>query len=150
MSKWAFAITASRNGFGMPFLFVLPSAASENIVSISDSNWSAGRISHRKTSSSSPAFHHLCDSPGRTMTVAPASASTLWPATFAPSVPETTSNVSVCDGCTCAAATVPPGSARSSMRVYSPPVDAAVSTKVMRSPVTGFSIVCPLLITSAS
>jgi hypothetical protein len=50
VSKHALAITASRKAFGMPFAFVLPSAASENIVSISDSNWSAGRISHRKAS----------------------------------------------------------------------------------------------------
>ena len=33
MSKCAFAITASRSGFGMPLPFVLPSAASANIVS---------------------------------------------------------------------------------------------------------------------
>ena len=50
-SKWALAITASRSGLGMPFLLVLPSAASVNIVSISCSNWSAGRISQRKTAS---------------------------------------------------------------------------------------------------
>ena len=43
----------------MPFLLVLPSAARPNIVSISCSNCSAGRTSQRKTSSSSPAFHHL-------------------------------------------------------------------------------------------
>jgi hypothetical protein len=66
VSKWEFAITARRKGFGIPFLFVFPSAASENIVSISGSNWSAGRISHRKTSSSSPAFHQVCATPGAT------------------------------------------------------------------------------------
>jgi hypothetical protein len=46
----------------------LPSAASENIVSISDSNWSAGLIAQRKTSSSSPAFHQVCETPGATPT----------------------------------------------------------------------------------
>ena len=78
----------------MPFALVLPSAASENIVSMSDSNWSAGLIAHRKTSSSSPAFHQVCGTPGAMPTVSPAPISTLRPATFAPSVPETTSNVS--------------------------------------------------------
>ena len=41
-SQWASAITARRIGLGMPFLFVLPSAASPNMVSISASNCSAG------------------------------------------------------------------------------------------------------------
>jgi len=36
VSKCARAITASRSGFGMSLRFVLPSAASVNIVSISD------------------------------------------------------------------------------------------------------------------
>ena len=48
VSKWARAITARRRGLGMPRLLVLPSWASENIVSISRSNWSAGRTSHTK------------------------------------------------------------------------------------------------------
>ena len=54
VSKWAFAITASRSRFGIPFRFVLPSFASAKIVSSSDSNCSAGRISATK-----------CASPGR-------------------------------------------------------------------------------------
>ena len=37
----------------MPFGLVLPSAASANIVSSSDSNWSAGRISQTNCASSS-------------------------------------------------------------------------------------------------
>ena len=61
------AITASRSGFGMPFRFVLPSAASANIVSISDSNCSAGRISQTKCAISSPAFQNLCGVPAGTV-----------------------------------------------------------------------------------
>ena len=48
VSKCAPAITASRSGFGIPFRFVFPSAASANIVSSSYSNPSAGRISQMK------------------------------------------------------------------------------------------------------
>src|SRR5262245_5178465 len=132
----------------MPLALVLPSAASENIVSISDSNWSAGLIAHLKTSSSSPAFHQVCATPGATASVLPGPASVLRPPTFAPSVPETTSNVSHWLGWTCAAATLPPGSAWSSITTRSPPVSAAVSRNVMRSPVTGLTTVCPFSITS--
>ncbi len=71
------------------------------------------------------------------------------PATLAPSVPDTTLNVSHWLGCTCAAATLPPGSARSSITTRSPPVSAAVSTNVIRSPVTGLTRVCPFSITSS-
>ena len=67
-SKCAFAITARRSGFGMPFLFVLPSFASANIVSSSRSNWSAGRTSVTKTASVSPAFQNLCELPAGTIT----------------------------------------------------------------------------------
>ena len=66
-SKWWFAITASRIGFGMPFLFVLPAAASEYIVAISRSNWSAGVTVQTKRTSSSPAFQNLCAVPGSTV-----------------------------------------------------------------------------------
>ena len=151
MSKWAFAITASRKGFGMPFRLVLPSAASENIVSISDSNWSAGRISHRKTSSSSPAFHQVCDTPGAMPRRLAGADLDLRPATFAPSVPETTSNVShwlrvdVSGGDAAARGRRGARSGRGRRRS-----SAAVSTNVMRSPVTGLTSVCPFSITSAS
>jgi hypothetical protein len=60
MSNVSRAMTASRSGFGIPFLFVLPSAASENIVSIGCSNLSAGRISQTKCASSSSAFQNWC------------------------------------------------------------------------------------------
>ena len=43
----------------MPFWFVLPSAASPNMVSINDSNCSAGRTSARKRSVSSPRVPEL-------------------------------------------------------------------------------------------
>ncbi len=62
-SKWASAITASRSGFGIPFRFVLPSAASSNMVSSSRSNWSAGLTSQTKVASVSPAFQNLCEIP---------------------------------------------------------------------------------------
>ena len=41
---------------GMPFWFVLPSAASANMVSRSCSNRRAGRTSHMNRTGSSPAF----------------------------------------------------------------------------------------------
>ena len=66
VSKCAFAITASRSGFGIPLRFVLPSAASANIVSSSASNWRAGRTSQTKWASSSPAFQNLCGMPAGT------------------------------------------------------------------------------------
>src|SRR4029450_3063325 len=75
--KWALAMTASRKGFGKPFLFVFPAAASANMVSINDSNRSAGRSSQRNTSSPAPAFHHLCACPGSTTRTSPARASIL-------------------------------------------------------------------------
>src|SRR6266511_4183397 len=75
-SKWWFAITASRNGFGMPLRFVLPAAASEYIVAISRSNWSAGVTVQTNRASSSPAFQNLCGVPGSTTTVSPAASST--------------------------------------------------------------------------
>ena len=67
-SKWWFAITASRNGFGRPFLFVLPSFARPNIVSSSCSNWSAGLTTQRKRAAVSDAFQNLCAVPGSTVT----------------------------------------------------------------------------------
>ena len=42
-----------------PLRFVLPSVASPNIVSISCSNWSAGRTSQTRCASPSPAFQNL-------------------------------------------------------------------------------------------
>src|SRR5215471_3465881 len=146
VSRWARATTASRNGFGMPFLFVLPSAASENIVSISDSNWSAGRISQRNTSRASPPFHHLCAWPASTTRTSPGPAVCTVPSTFAVSVPSSTSNVSVWAGCTWAAATNASGSAESSISTYSPPVCLDVVTNVIDSPVTGLYSVSPGLI----
>ena len=58
VSKCACAITASRSRLGMPCELVLPSRASENIVSISCSNCSAGRTSHTKRAVASPAFQN--------------------------------------------------------------------------------------------
>ena len=71
-SKWWFAITASRNGLGRPFLFVLPSFASPNIVSISASNCSAGLTTQRNRAAVSEAFQNLCAVPGSTVTDVPA------------------------------------------------------------------------------
>src|SRR3954454_11948010 len=79
VSKCAFAITASRNGFGMPFRFVLPSAARANIVSSSASNWRAGRTSQTKWASSSPAFQNLCGVPAGTVSRWPGAGDELLP-----------------------------------------------------------------------
>jgi hypothetical protein len=57
--------------------------------------------------------------------------------------PCVTVNVSVWIGWTCASGTAPPGRSASSNASRSPPLLAAVSMKVNRSPVTGFSSVWP-------
>ena len=51
-SKWYLAMTASLNGFGMPFLEVLPSAAKPNTVSMNCSKPNAGLI--RQTNLAEP------------------------------------------------------------------------------------------------
>ena len=63
----------------MPLRFVLPSAASVNIVSISDSNSSAGLTSQRKRASVSPAFQKRCGVPGSTVTTSPGPATIFSP-----------------------------------------------------------------------
>ena len=55
----------------MPKRFVLPSAASPYIVSISDSIFSAGRTSTLKLTSSSVLFQKLCAWPGSIVTTSP-------------------------------------------------------------------------------
>src|SRR5262249_21186776 len=127
-----------------------PSAASENIVSISCSNCSAGRISHRNTSSSSPGFHHLCAWPGSTTSVSPAVAVWVLPSTLTASVPDSTVNVSAWAGWAGAAATEASGSAFSSISTYSPPVSRDVVTNVIDSPVTGLYRVSPERIMASS
>ena len=57
--------------------------------------------------------------------------------------PATTSKRSVWIGWTCGIGTAPPGRSAKSNASSSPPVVAAVWVKVKRSPVTGFSTVCP-------
>ena len=68
---------------------------------------------------------------------------TFFPSSFMPIRPETTSNCSLWNGWTCAAATMPPGRTNTSISTASPPVSREVLLKTMRSPVTGFSIVSP-------
>ena len=130
----------------MPFLFVLPSLASANIVSSSRSNWSAGRTSVTKTASVSPAFQNLCELPAGTITVSPGPATISSPSSLKVTVPDSISKRSVWYGCMCAAATKPFGWTVHSTRTYSPPVSRDVSRKSRRSPVTGFSITSPLRI----
>jgi len=143
-------MTASRSGLGMPLLFVLPSAASANIVSSSCSNRSAGRTSQRKRTTSSPAFQKRWGVPAGIVTVSPGSATISSPPTLRPSRPETTSNCSFCLGWTWAAATKPPGWTNVSMTTASPFVSREVWWKTIRSPVTGFSITSPACIMSFS
>ena len=64
--------------------------------------------------------------------------------------PATTSKRSVWIGWTWGMGTAPPGRSASSKASSSPPVLAAVSVKVKRSPVTGFSRVWPGVIMAAS
>ena len=150
VSKCACAITASRSGFGMPLRFVLPSAASANIVSTSDSNCSAGRTSQTKWATSSPAFQNLCGVPAGTVTRWPGPATSFCRPIRNPTVPRSTWKRSSWLGCTWAAATKPFGCTYVSMTTASPPVSLDVFRKTMRSPVTGFSIVSPAAIISTS
>ena len=146
MSKCALATTASRSGFGMPFRFVLPSAASANIVSSSDSNWSAGRISQTKQTGSSPAFQKRWGVPGSTVTTSPEPSVSFLPPAFTPSVPDLTAKRSLWAGWTWAAATKPCGWTTVSITTASPSVSADVARNVMRSPVTGLWMVSPVRI----
>src|SRR5438105_11353739 len=77
-------------------------------------------------------------------------ASSLRGPTFIVSEHETGWKRSLWYGCRRADASVPPGAMRASNRTYSPPVSRAVSWKMSRSPVTGFSTVWPATIISAS
>jgi hypothetical protein len=79
----------------MPLRLVLPSAARPNIVSISDSNSSAGVISATKRSSFSPALQNLCAVPGSIVSVSPGRAVIVSCPSSSPSVPERTSKRSV-------------------------------------------------------
>src|SRR5690348_15416528 len=143
-------MTASRSGLGMPFFEVLPSAARPNIVSISCSNAPAGRISQVKRAGPSPAFQNLCAVRGSTVTPAPGPSSTDLRPTLKPTVPSSTSKLSDWYGWEWAAATVAPGRRTVSTSTYSPSVSAEVWWKINTSPVTGFSIVCPVRIISRS
>ena len=149
-SKWWFAITASRSGFGRPFLFVLPSFARPNIVSISFSNWSAGLIAQRNRAAVSDAFQNLCAVPGSTVTDSPAVAVIVSPPTLNVSSPSTTSKTSVWYGWRWAEATKPFGSTRTSITTRSPSVSAAVSTKRIVSPVMLLWITSPVRIITVS
>src|SRR5262245_54064835 len=127
-SKWCFAITASRNGFGIPLRLVLPSAASVYIVASSCSNWSAGRTSVQKRAGASPLFQKRCAVPGSTTTVSPGPAMIVLPPALNPTSPSSISKTSVWYGWMWAAATKPSGSTRTSTRTYSPSVSLAERT----------------------
>ena len=113
-SKWCFAITARRSGFGMPLRFVLPSPASAYIVASNCSNWSAGRTSHRKRAAVSPLFQKRCAVPGSTTTFSPGPAMIVLPPALNPTSPSRISKTSVWYGWMWAAATKPSGSTRTS------------------------------------
>ena len=64
--------------------------------------------------------------------------------------PESTWKRSVATRWTCSKRTPPPGRAHHSARTSRPPVSAAVTSQRARSPVTGFSIICPAIAISVS
>ena len=143
-------MTASRIGFGIPFLFTLPSSASVNIVSISRSKSSAGLTSQTKCAVSSPTLRKRCGVPAGTRTRSPAFATSVRLPSRNSSSPASTSKVSSCLGCTCAAATAPFGSTNVSTTTASPFVSAEVVRKTSVSPVTEFVMDWPVVITAAS
>ena len=106
---------------------------------------SAGTTSTRARATPSPPLVNLCTRPAGTTTVSPASAVIF----FIPSrnviVPFEHVEALLLLGVHVRAghATVAPR-ARARTRAARPPVSAAVCMNVMRSPLTGFSIVCPV------
>ena len=147
----ACAITASCSGFGIPLRFVLPSAASENIVSISDSNCSAGRISHTKCATSSPAFQNLCGVPAGTVRRLPGPATSSSRPTLKPTVPrEHLEALLLASGGRAPRRRSRSAGRRSRSRRPRPFVSRRVRRKTRRSPVTGFSMESPARIMLAS
>ena len=143
-----FAMTASRSGFGIPFLFTLPSSASENIVSISCSKPSAGCTSQTKCAVSSPTLRKRCGVPAGTSERSPGFATSVRLPSRNSSSPARTSKRSSCAGWTCAAATAPFGSTNVSTTTGSPFVSADVVRKTRVSPVTRFVMDWPVVIIS--
>ena len=127
----------------MPRLVIRPARAiamtSANIRSIA----SAGRTSTLSVASSSPSLANECRVPGSTSTTSPGSAITVRRPTRNRIRPDVTSKRSVWIGWTWEIGTAPPGLRAKSKASSSPSVVAAVSVKVNRSPVTGFSSVWP-------
>ena len=133
---------------GSPRRVMRPACASAttsaNICSIA----SAGRTSTRSRASSSPALAKECMTPGATSMTSPGPASRVRSPTRKRIWPAWTSKRSVWMGWTWGMGTAPPGRSAKSKASSSPPVVAAVSMKVKRSPVTGFSSVRPGRISS--
>ena len=122
------------------------STTSANISSM----LSAGVQVTRTRTSSSPAFANPWRTPGSISRTSPAVAVTWRRPTRKRIVPPSISKRSVWIGCTCGIGTAPPGRSASSKVRRSPSVEAAVSMKVKRSPVTGFSSVVPGVIMRSS
>ena len=138
------ASLASAKGLrGRPRLVSRPAFASSTTSANISSIASAGVTSTRTRASSSPAFAKSWTTPGGTSTTSPASATTCSRPSRKRMRPWVTVNVSVWIGWTCASGTAPPGRSASSNASRSPPLLAAVSMNVNRSPVTGFSSVRP-------
>ena len=104
---------------------------------------SAGTTSTRARATSLPLLVNLCTRPAGTTTVSPAVAMIFRRPSRNVIVPSSTWKRSSCSGCTCAPGTRPSAESSSSNSSSAPPVSAAVWMKVMRSPLTGLSIVCP-------
>ena len=132
-------MTARRSGFGMPFLLTLPSSASQNIVSISCLNPSAGVTSQTKSAISladvlEPVRHSRRDEDP----VAGLRDERLLAEPELELTCKRTSKSSSCAGWTWAAATAPFGSTKVSTTTRSPFVSAEVVRKTRVSPVTRF------------
>ena len=136
---------ARSRGLGMPPSIVRPCSARPTAVSKSCSIFSAGRTSTRTSASSSPTFAKSCFWPAGTTTTSPGPATTRLRPILKRIVPSTTSKRSSWFGWMC----WPPGTRRfagssRSIASSSPPVFADVWRNVIRSPLAGFSSVCPL------
>ena len=99
----------------------------------------AGRISTRSRASTSPSFANEWATPGGISMTSPGPACRVRRPTRKRIRPSTTSKRSVWIGWTWGTGTDPPGRSAKSNASSSPPVEAAVSVNLKRSPVTGFS-----------
>ena len=104
---------------------------------------SAGSTCTRARASPSPPLMNLCTRPAGTTTVSPAFATMVRIPRRNFIVPSRTSKRSSCSGWTWAPGTRPSAARVSSNSSSSPFVSVAVCRNSMRSPLTGFSMICP-------